>query len=160
MTCRLVGLVSWKMLTQNSKKSSRYVQTLMIRDSGEVSGPAKHFQIRRRPHRGRFDSNFSQIFQSNARFELLYWGGSRVNIRPGNRATLGHLRTYFYYCRIVGLVPVIRGWVATVFCVARTHLARPDLGSHAHVRALQFFGGCTSHPHPHLCTKYHKHFTL
>ena len=27
--------------------------------------------------------------------------------RPGNRATLGLLRTYFYYCRIVGLVPVI-----------------------------------------------------
>ena len=27
--------------------------------------------------------------------------------RPGNRATLGLLRYYFYYCRIVGLVPVI-----------------------------------------------------
>ena len=38
-------------------------------------------------------------------------------------------------------------WVATVFCVARTHLACPDLGSHAHVRALQFFGGRTTHPH-------------
>ena len=34
-------------------------------------------------------------------------------------------------------------WVATVFCVARTRLARPDLGSHAHVGALQFFGGRT-----------------
>ena len=30
-----------------------------------------------------------------------------VVIRPGNRATLGPLRTYFYYCRIVGLIPVI-----------------------------------------------------
>ena len=40
-------------------------------------------------------------------------------------------------------------WVATVFCVARTHLARPDLGSHTHVHARQFFGGRTSHPH--LC---------
>ena len=27
--------------------------------------------------------------------------------RPGNRATLGLLRTYFYHCRIVRLVPVI-----------------------------------------------------
>ena len=27
--------------------------------------------------------------------------------RPGNRATLGLLRTYFYYCRTVGLVPAI-----------------------------------------------------
>ena len=27
--------------------------------------------------------------------------------RPGNRATLGLLRTYLFYCRIVGLVPVI-----------------------------------------------------
>ena len=27
--------------------------------------------------------------------------------RPGNRATLGLLLTYFYYCRIVGLIPVI-----------------------------------------------------
>ena len=45
-------------------------------------------------------------------------------------------------------------WVATVFCVARTHLARPDLGSHAHVRARQFFVGRTLHPHPHLF-KYH-----
>ena len=27
--------------------------------------------------------------------------------RPGNRATLGLLRTYFYYCSIVGLIPVI-----------------------------------------------------
>ena len=45
------------------------------------------------------------------------------------------------YCKV---------WVAMVFCVARTHLARPDLGSHAHVRALQFFGGRTSHPH--LCS--------
>ena len=27
--------------------------------------------------------------------------------RPGNKATLGPLRTYFYYCRIVGLIPVI-----------------------------------------------------
>ena len=41
-----MGLVSWKMLTQNSKKSSRHAQTLMIRDSGEVSGPAEHFQIK------------------------------------------------------------------------------------------------------------------
>ena len=30
-----------------------------------------------------------------------------MHFRPGNRATLGLLRTYFYYCRIVGLVPVI-----------------------------------------------------
>ena len=30
-----------------------------------------------------------------------------LSIRPGNRATLGLLRTYFYYCRIVGLVPII-----------------------------------------------------
>jgi hypothetical protein len=30
-----------------------------------------------------------------------------VQIRPGNRATLGLLRTYLYYCRIVGLIPVI-----------------------------------------------------
>ena len=44
----------------------------------------------------------------------------------------------------------IKVWVATVFCIARTHLARPDLGSHAHMCALQFFGGRTSHPHPHL----------
>ena len=28
-----------------------------------------------------------------------------------------------------------KGWVATVFWVARTHLARPDLGAHAHVCA-------------------------
>ena len=28
-------------------------------------------------------------------------------IRPGNRATLGLLRTYFCYCRIVGLIPVL-----------------------------------------------------
>ena len=27
--------------------------------------------------------------------------------RPGNGATLGPLRTYFYYCTIVGLIPVI-----------------------------------------------------
>ena len=30
-----------------------------------------------------------------------------LNTRPGNRATLGPLRTYFYYCTIVGLIPVI-----------------------------------------------------
>ena len=30
-----------------------------------------------------------------------------VSIRPGNKATLGPLRTYFYYCTIVGLIPVI-----------------------------------------------------
>ena len=27
--------------------------------------------------------------------------------RPGNRTTLGPLRTYFYCCRIVGVIPVI-----------------------------------------------------
>ena len=31
----------------------------------------------------------------------------RFFIRPGNRATSGPLRTYFYYCRIVGLIPFI-----------------------------------------------------
>ena len=30
-----------------------------------------------------------------------------VSIRPGNKATLGPLRTYFYYCKIVGLISVI-----------------------------------------------------
>jgi hypothetical protein len=39
------------------------------------------------------------------------WTGGKskksINIRPGNRATLGLLRTYFYYCRIIGLIPVI-----------------------------------------------------
>ena len=42
---------------------------------------------------------------------------------------------------------ISKGWVATVFYIARTHLARPDLGLHAHVCALQFFGDRTSHPH-------------
>ena len=40
-----------------------------------------------------------------------------------------------------------KGWVATVFCVARTHFARPDISAHAHVCAHQFFGGRTSHQH-------------
>ena len=31
-----------------------------------------------------------------------------------------------------------KAWVATIFWVARTHLARPDLGPHAHVCALPF----------------------
>ena len=39
--------------------------------------------------------NFTKIVN------LWFWN------RPGNRATLGLWRTYFYYCRIVGLVPVI-----------------------------------------------------
>ena len=30
-----------------------------------------------------------------------------VVVRQGIRATLGPLRTYFYYCTIVGLMPVI-----------------------------------------------------
>ena len=43
-------------------------------------------------------------------------------------------------------------WVATVFCVARTHLARPDFSAHAHVCAPAFYDGRT--PHAHLfCTK-------
>ena len=40
----------------------------------------------------------------------------------------------------------IKGWVAIVFCIAHTHLARPDLRLHAQVRALQIFGGRTTHP--------------
>ena len=47
-----------------------------------------------------------------------------------------------------------KAWVATVFCVARTHLARPDFSSHAHVCAPSFYDGRTSHPHAHLfCSK-------
>ena len=38
-------------------------------------------------------------------------------------------------------------WVATLFWVARTHLARPDLGAHAHVCAPPIWSGRTSHPH-------------
>ena len=33
------------------------------------------------------------------------------------------------------------------FCVARTHLTRPDLGLHAHMHARQFFDGRTLHLH-------------
>ena len=33
---------------------------------------------------------------------------------------------------------ISKAWVATLFWVARTHLARPDLGAHAHVCAPSF----------------------
>ena len=38
-------------------------------------------------------------------------------------------------------------WVVTVFWVARTHLACPDLGPHADVCAPPIWRGRTSHPH-------------
>ena len=41
------------------------------------------------------------------RFEYRYFVIIWTFIRPGNRATLGLLCTYFYCCRIVGMVPVI-----------------------------------------------------
>ena len=50
-------------------------------------------------------------------------------------------------------------WVVTIFCVARTHLARPDLGPHAHVCAPPIWRGRTSHPHPHTYGK-SKNFQL
>ena len=53
------------MLTQNSKKSSRYAQTLMIRDSGEVSGPAEHFQIKWGQHTVSFE-----VFRSLSEYEF------------------------------------------------------------------------------------------
>ena len=37
-------------------------------------------------------------------------------------------------------------WVATLFWVARTHLARPDSGAHAHVCAPSIWIGRTSAP--------------
>ena len=46
-----------------------------------------------------------------------------------------------------------KAWVATVFCVARTHLARPDFSAHAHVCAPSFYDGRTSQPHFALCSK-------
>ena len=51
-------------------------------------------------------------------------------------------------------IHLTKAWVATVFCVARTHLARPDFSAHAHVCAPSFYDGRTSHPHAHLfCSK-------
>jgi hypothetical protein len=50
------------------------------------------------------------------------------------------MKTHLFY-------KIYKGWVATVFYVASTHLAHPDLGSHTDVHALQSFGGCTSYPH-------------
>ena len=46
-----------------------------------------------------------------------------------------------------------KAWVATVFCFARTHLARPDFSAHAHVCAPSFYDGRTSQPHFALCSK-------
>ena len=37
--------------------------------------------------------------------------------------------------------------------LGRTHLARPDLGPHAHVCAPPIWRGRTSHPHPHTYGK-------
>ena len=38
-------------------------------------------------------------------------------------------------CPLVGIV-FNKAWVATVFCVARTHLARPGFSAHAQVRTF------------------------
>ena len=46
-----------------------------------------------------------------------------------------------------------KAWVATVFCVPRTHLARPEISAHAHVCAPSFYDGHTLHPHPHFFLK-------
>ena len=40
-----------------------------------------------------------------------------------------------------------KGWVATLFLVARTHTALPDSLPHTHVCAHWFWSGRTPHPH-------------
>jgi hypothetical protein len=54
-----------------------------------------------------------------------------------NQVRLEHVSLDTAVQALKGKVPSLLGkaWVATVFWVARTHLARPDLGAHAHVCA-------------------------
>ena len=56
-----------------------------------------HFSQSKKTHEPRTCCIFIQQFLSI----------SLLSIRPDNMATLGPLRTYFCYCRIVGLIPVI-----------------------------------------------------
>ena len=79
-------------------------------------------------------------------FQILLLNGA--NIDHGRR-TLGNKNENAKKCliskgHIFGILSILlscqhylkaKAWVATVFWVARTHLARPDLGAHAHVCA-------------------------
>ena len=56
-----------------------------------------HFSQSKKTHEPRTCCIFIQQFLSI----------SLLSIRPDNMATLGPFRTYFCYCRIVGLIPVI-----------------------------------------------------
>ena len=66
---------------------------------------------------------------------VLYLG--LENLYDLSKAELAEKKRYnhsfhtFFYEYIL----TCKGWVATVFWVARTHLARLDLGAHAHVCA-------------------------
>ena len=58
------------------------------------------------PHLFFIGLNF-QVSSDRINQVLKYAKRSTMIDRPGNRATLGKLRTYFYHCRIVRLIPVI-----------------------------------------------------
>ena len=49
---------------------------------------------------------FLTFYDFSRNFEVQHYDISS-HTRPGKRATLGKLRTYFYHCRIVRLIPVI-----------------------------------------------------
>ena len=57
-----------------------------------------------------------------------------------------------------GGLNITKGWVATVFWIACMHLARPDVGAHAHVCVPLFYGGRTSYPHVLLKLNFKCHF--